>query len=56
MLAGSSLTPNVALLVHPSYTVHSIVICHGITYSVKEMMPVKAKQTLLSVALVGVSG
>ena len=33
MLAGSSLTPSIALLVCPSGTVHSIVDCHEFTGS-----------------------
>ena len=40
MVTDSSLTPSVALLVHPSRTVHSIVDCHEFTWSQK-MMPVK---------------
>ena len=34
-VTGSSLTPNVALLVHPSGTAHSIVDCHEFTGSQK---------------------
>ena len=34
-VAGSSLTPSVALLVYPSGTAHSIVDCHEFTESKK---------------------
>ena len=34
-VAGSSLTPHAALLVHPSGTIHPIVDCHEFTWSDK---------------------
>ena len=35
MVAGSSLTPHAALLVHPSGTIHPVVDCHEFTWSNK---------------------
>ena len=35
MVAGSSLTPHAALLVHPSGTIHPVVDCHEFTWSDK---------------------
>ena len=34
-VAGSSLTPHAALLVHPSGTIHPVVDCHEFTWSDK---------------------
>ena len=54
MVADSSLTPSLALLVHPSGTTHFIVDCHKV-YRVTEMMMVKADLVICSFAI-GVSG
>ena len=51
-MAGSSLTPSVALLVNPSGTVHSIVDCHD---RVTEMMQLEADLVICS-SLIGSSG
>ena len=48
MILGSSFTPSVALLVHPSGTVQSIVGCYEFTGSQNNMMPVKADHVICS--------
>ena len=49
-VTGSSLTPSVALLVHPSGTAHSIL--SGLSSGRTEMMPVH----VVAQSLIGVSG